>query len=64
MDRLAPSLIATSILDAPTWARLGIGVRDPRMRERAAEEIAARICQAERPAEPDTRQLPLSLEEN
>lgn len=44
MDDASPSVIASSILSAPAWVRLGIAVPDPRMRERAAAELAASIA--------------------
>ncbi|WP_367613616.1 DUF6771 family protein [Sphingomonas sp. AP4-R1] len=51
------------LLTAPTWARLGLSVRDERLRERAADAMAARIVQGlEGIAEPDPRQLVLHLD--
>ncbi len=35
--------IATAILSAPGWARVGLTMPDERMRERAADTIAATI---------------------
>jgi len=35
--------IATAILSAPGWARVGLTMRDAQMRERAADTIAAAI---------------------
>jgi hypothetical protein len=60
MDRERLSLILQS---APTWARLGLTVRDARLRERAADALAATII--ERLDEPtkveDRNQLVLPL---
>lgn len=43
MERLTPDALAAVILQAPGWARLGITVRDPRLREHAARTLASRI---------------------
>jgi len=40
---LAPADLAPIILAAPAWARVGITVRDPRLRARAAETLARSI---------------------
>ena len=60
MDRDRLSLILQS---APTWVRLGLAVPDPRLRERAADALAAKII--ERLDEPirveDRNQLALPL---
>jgi hypothetical protein len=49
MSRFAPDLVAADIvpviLAAPAWARLGIAVRDPRLRARAAETLARTILE-------------------
>jgi hypothetical protein len=37
--------ISTVLLSAPAWARLGLTVRDERMRERAADVLAATILE-------------------
>lgn len=42
---LAPADIVPVILAAPAWARLGIAVRDPRLRARAAEKLARTILE-------------------
>ena len=42
MDR---ERLTTILLNAPTWARLGLTVPDPRLRERAADALAATIVQ-------------------
>ncbi|HEX8382879.1 MAG TPA: DUF6771 family protein [Sphingomonas sp.] len=58
-----PSYVAHSILTAPAWARLGITMADPRMRERAAEELALAIVERldQPPAIYDASQIPLPL---
>ena len=58
-----PDRLATILLNAPAWARLGLTVRDPRLRERAADALAATIvARLDQPAnEPDRNQLPLPL---
>lgn len=67
MSRFAPDLaaadIAPVILAAPAWARIGITVRDPRLRARAAETLARTILEEldrDLPAR-DANQLSLSL---
>jgi len=55
--------VAQSLLAAPAWAQLGLTVRDERMRERAAEALAARIASElddDRPVY-DDRQLALPI---
>jgi hypothetical protein len=42
MDR---ERLTTILLTAPTWARLGLTVPDSRLRERAADALAATIVQ-------------------
>lgn len=42
MDR---ERLTTILLTAPAWARLGLTVPDPRLRERAADALAATIVQ-------------------
>jgi hypothetical protein len=60
MERERLSLILQT---APAWARLGLTVRDPALRERAADALAATIIN--RLDEPlqvqDRNQLPLPL---
>ncbi|WP_249340896.1 DUF6771 family protein [Sphingomonas sp. 3F27F9] len=41
--RMTLDSIATAILSAPGWARVGLTMRDEQMRERAADTIAATI---------------------
>lgn len=40
---LAPADMVPVILASPAWARIGLTVRDPRLRERAAETLARTI---------------------
>jgi hypothetical protein len=54
-----PSTIASVILSAPAWERLALAVRNPRLRERAAVNIAERIAMMDDEPESDPRQLPL-----
>jgi hypothetical protein len=60
MDRDRLSLILQT---APTWARLGLTVRDAALRERAADALAATIIdRLEEPLQVQDRdQLPLPL---
>jgi hypothetical protein len=60
---LAPADIVPGILNAPGWARLGIAVRDPRLRERAAETLARAILEGLDDAAPvrDANQLTLGF---
>jgi len=45
MDRFAPDSAALGaiILDAPAWALIGLAMRDLRLRQRAAQEIAETV---------------------
>lgn len=45
MDRIDRTRIADILLAAPAWARVGLTVRDARMRERAADTLAATILE-------------------
>lgn len=55
--------LSAILLNAPAWARLGLTVRDPRLRERAADALAATIVRKLDEAEPvaDRDQLALPL---
>lgn len=54
--------LAAAILSAPTWAKLGIGVRDPRLQERAAHVLAERVVDAMAGGDkPDSQQLVLPI---
>jgi len=62
MDRITAPAIASMILTAPAWARVGLTVRDERLRERAADCLAAVIVsQLEEEPEPNRDQLALPL---
>jgi len=50
------------LMNAPAWARVGLTMRDPRMRERAADALAATIQDRMHPQHrPDPGQLALPL---
>ncbi len=61
MDRIDPAPIAQALMAAPVWARRGLTDRDPQMRERAAETIAAIVAAKLREPVPehDPRQIAL-----
>ncbi|WP_404337804.1 DUF6771 family protein [Sphingomonas sp. MMS12-HWE2-04] len=65
MERVATSSALTAaILAAPAWAHLGLAVRDPRLRQRAAREVAESVLdrlQNDFATEPHPDQLPLAL---
>lgn len=45
MERIDRARLADILLNAPAWARVGLTVRDARMRERAADALAATIVE-------------------
>jgi len=54
--------LAHILVNAPAWARIGLTVRDQRMRERAADVLAATIAERLAPTvQPDPDQLRLPL---
>ena len=57
----ADAALAASILNAPGWARVGITMPDPAMRERAAGELARSIVEQLTAPSHDVDQLTLSL---
>ncbi|MES2337104.1 MAG: DUF6771 family protein [Pseudomonadota bacterium] len=63
MDTIGLEPVARALLTSPPWQRLGIAVRDPRLREQAALALAASIV--ERLHQPaivdDPNQLSLAL---
>lgn len=64
MERVATSALTAAILAAPAWAHIGLTVRDPRLRERAAQEVAETVLDhlADDPAPEDhPDQLVLAL---
>jgi len=60
MDRIERQQLSDILLAAPGWARVGLTMPDVRMRERAADTLAATIIEKleGRPA-PDVNQLGL-----
>jgi len=48
MDQLDPLRIASALLTAPGWARVGLSVRDERMRERETAEQARAVVEPRR----------------
>jgi hypothetical protein len=62
MERIEQKELSAILLAAPGWARVGLTVPDPRMRERAADTLAATIIEKLRPdVVPDVNQLRLPL---
>ena len=63
MRRMDAERLSAILLNAPVWARLGLTVPDPRLRERAADALAATIVRKlEEPAPvTDRNQLALPL---
>ncbi|UZK67778.1 DUF6771 family protein [Sphingomonas sp. M1-B02] len=62
MDRFDTGVISAALLAAPAWARIGLTVRDPRLQERAATELAQSVIEKlEGQDEADANQLALSL---
>ena len=60
MERFDPASLATTILQAPGWVRVGITAPVQRIREQAAYELACAICDAGRAPPLDNRdQIPL-----
>ena len=57
-----PELVRAAIEAAPAFARLGLSVRDPRLRARAAGALAEAIVEGlDRPPPVDPGQLALPL---
>ncbi|WP_082370165.1 MULTISPECIES: DUF6771 family protein [unclassified Novosphingobium] len=61
MDRLDTRQLSDAILNAPGWARVGLTMRDQRMRQKAADEVANCIVErlSDYPEIPDPNQLSL-----
>jgi len=57
----ADAAIAASILSAPGWARVGITMPDPGMRERAASELARSILEQLTAGDDDSAQIALPI---
>ncbi|MCW6530760.1 hypothetical protein NEE01_15775 [Sphingomonas sp. MMSM24] len=62
MERIDERAVSAILLAAPGWARVGLAMPDERLRERAADALAATISErlASTPA-PDRNQLNLPL---
>lgn len=62
-QRLDTRRLSTILRDAPAWARIGLTMNDPGLRERAADALAAtivqRLSEEVTPATTDRHQLPL-----
>jgi hypothetical protein len=62
MERLDRTRLADILLNAPGWARVDLTIADARLRERAADTLAATIvARLSEPATVDRDQLPLPL---
>lgn len=62
MERFDPASLATAILQAPGWVRVGITAPAQRIREQAAYELACTICDAgARQVRDDRDQMTLPL---
>jgi hypothetical protein len=63
MERIDRALIAELVeTQSPGWARVGLTMRDPELRRRAADAIAGVIIEAiGQLDQPDPRQLALGL---
>jgi hypothetical protein len=62
MERIERQQLSAILLAAPGWARIWLTMPDERMRERAAETLAATIIEKlEGRSEPDVNQLRLPL---
>jgi hypothetical protein len=63
MDRLSPEAVSAAIKSAPAFARIGLSVRDPRLRDRAVDALSMAIVeQLKRQVAPaDARQMALPL---
>jgi hypothetical protein len=62
MKRIEQKELSAILLAAPGWARVGLTMPDARLRERAADTLAATIIEElQREAVPDVNQLRLPL---
>jgi hypothetical protein len=61
MDRLSPDIVAHAIRTAPAFARLGLSMRDPRFRDRAADALAAAIVEEISKYRPESDEDQLAL---
>jgi len=63
MDRIDLRALAAILIEAPAWAQIGLTMPDQRLRERAADCLAATIIERlAGPAQPDPDQLALAIE--
>lgn len=60
MERFDETDVSAAILSAQGWARVGITMPDPEMRERAASELARAILYGS--SQDDANQLKLPIE--
>ncbi len=62
MERIEQKELSAILLAAPGWARVGLAMPDARLRERAADTLAATIIEnLQQGAVPDVNQLRLPL---
>lgn len=62
MERIEQKELSAILLAAPGWARVGLTMPDARLRERAADTLAATIIEElQREFAPDVNQLRLPL---
>lgn len=62
MERIEREELPAILLSAPGWARVGLTMPDERMRERAADTLAATIIEKlQGVSAPDVNQLRLPL---
>ena len=63
MDRIDPRALSAILIEAPAWAQIGLTMPDRRLRERAADCLAATIIERlAQPTPPDPDQLALAIE--
>ena len=63
MTRIDPHALSAILIEAPAWAQVGLTMPDRRLRERAADCLAATIIERlAEPAQPDPDQLALAIE--
>lgn len=62
MPRIDPNKLSSILIEAPAWARVGLTMPDRRLRERAADCLAATIIdRLEEPNRPDPNQIALPI---
>ena len=61
MELIDPQQLAEVILNAPSWALLGVGMSDRHTRQRAAQELAATIIKQVSLAQPEPEDGQLRL---